>query len=94
LFYEIKKARCMEDIARIVLAFVIGYVMFVVTFYYLAKLMFPKVEIDEEYEKLVQMYRKSRTRVANNNSSISKRFDPSAFKISNALRHRVNYNKV
>lgn len=83
----------MEDIARIVLAFVIGYVMFVVTFYYLAKLMFPKVEIDEEYEKLVQMYRKSRPR-AINNSAISKRFDPSAFKISNALRHRVNYNKI
>jgi hypothetical protein len=83
----------MEDIARIILAFVIGYVMFIVTFYYLAKLMFPKVEIDEEYEKLVQMYRKSRSRVANN-SSISKRFDPSAFKISDALRHRVNYNKA
>jgi hypothetical protein len=84
----------MEDIARIVLAFAIGYVMFIVTFYYLAKLMFPKVEIDEEYEKLVQMYRKSRPRAASNSSLISKRFDPSAFKISNALRHRVNYNKI
>jgi hypothetical protein len=84
----------MEDIARIVLAFVVGYIMFIVTFYYLAKLMFPKVEIDEEYEKLVQMYRKSRTRVTNTSSSLTKRFDPSAFKVSNALRHRVNYNKI
>jgi hypothetical protein len=84
----------MEDIGRILLAFVIGYVMFIVTFYYLAKLMFPKVEVDEEYEKLVQMYKKSKPKVTNSSPSLSKRFDPSAFKLSNALRHRVNYNKI
>jgi hypothetical protein len=82
----------MEDVIRILLAFVIGYVMFVVTFYYLAKLMFPKVELDEEYEKLVAMYRKSRPRTPVNGSS--KKFDPYAFKISHALKHRINYNKI
>lgn len=85
----------MEDLLRIILAFVIGYAMFMVTFYYLAKLMFPKVETDEEYEKLIQMYRRSKPQNANTNaSSAKKRFDPYAFKLSHSLRHRINYNKV
>jgi hypothetical protein len=79
----------MEDIGRILLAFILGYAAFVTTFYYLAKLMFPKVELDEEYEQLIANYKKSkpRQRVVNAN----KRFDPSIFKISNSLKHRVNY---
>jgi hypothetical protein len=82
----------MEDIVRIILAFVVGYVMFVVTFYYLAKLMFPKVEVDEEYEKLVQMYRRSKPRTpSSNTSSVNKRFDPYAFKLSSSLRHRIKF---
>jgi hypothetical protein len=79
----------MEDIVRIVLAFILGYVMFISTFYYLAKLMFPKAEVDEEYEKLVQMYRKSKSRTTSNTSLINKRFDPYAFKLSSSLRHRI-----
>lgn len=82
----------MEDIIRVVAAFVIGYFAFVTTFYYLAKLMFPKVELDEEYEKLAAMYRKSKPRVSVSNSN--KKFDPYAFKISHSLRHRINYNKA
>jgi len=80
----------MEDLVRILLAFVIGYVVFITTFYYLAKLMFPKVELDEEYEKLLMTYKKSKPRVA----SVNRKFNPDAFKISDSLRHRINYNKI
>ena len=80
----------MEDIVRIVLAFVIGYVMFMATFYYLAKLMFPKVEVDEDYEKMLVTYKK----VKRETSRPARRFDPSAFRLSNELRHRINYTKA
>lgn len=82
----------MEDIIRILAAFVIGYFAFVTIFYYLAKLMFSKVELDEDYEKLVAMYRRSKPSASASNTN--KKFDPSAFKLSHSLRHRINYNKA
>ncbi len=84
----------MEDIIKILLAVVVGYVMFVITFYYLAKFMFPEVELDEDYEKLVAVYRKSKPRTTTGRNAVVKKFDPAAFKLSHTLKHRINYNKV
>ena len=79
----------MSDILNIVLACVIGYVVFIATFFLLSKLLFPKVEMDEEYEKLVEAYQQkrmtARQRVTN------RKIKPQYFKLSRSLKNRPNY---
>ena len=82
----------MEDFIKIISAFIIGYTVFVSAFYYLAKLMFHRIELDEETEKALTMYKKSRTVVIKNR--LGKKYDPNAFKLSDSLKHRVNYNRI
>ena len=54
----------MMDIFKVLMAFVAGYIVFISASYFLAKLMFPKVEVDEDYERHVAQYRKMRARAS------------------------------
>jgi len=79
----------LSDVLNIVLACVLGYAVFVATFFLLSKLLFPKIELDEEYEKLVETYQQkrmtARQRVTN------RKIKPQYFKLSRSLKNRPSY---
>jgi hypothetical protein len=83
--------RAMEivDVVNIVLACIVGYTAFVVTFYLLSKLIFPKVELDEEYEKLIETYQKNRSKAKAR--VMNRQMKPDYFKLSRSVKGRVNY---
>lgn len=79
----------MSDVLNIVMACVIGYASFVLTFYVLSKLLFPKVELDEEYEKLMETYQQNRSKAR---QRVARRYvKPEYFKLSRSLKNRIDY---
>ncbi len=72
----------MTDIFKILIAIVAGYSVFVLSFYLLTKLIFSKIETDEEQDQSAIAYKKLRAK----RSMMIKKFDPYAFKI-NTTRH-------
>lgn len=78
-----------NDLLNIALACVIGYGAFMLTFYLLSKMLFQKVELDEEYEQMIEAYQQKRStarqRVAR------RRIKPQYFKLSRELKNRVEY---
>lgn len=77
------------DVLNIVLACVIGYAAFVATFFLLSKMLFPKVELDEEYEKLIEEYQQNRSKAK---QRVARRhIKPQYFKLSRSLKNRVDY---
>lgn len=79
----------LTDVLNIVLACVIGYATFVLTFFLLSKLIFPKVELDEEYEKLVEVYQQTRSKAK---QRVARRhIKPQYFKLSRTLKNRIDY---
>jgi len=79
----------MTDLLNIVLACVIGYAFFVSTFFLLSKMLFPKVELDEEYEKLIEEYQQNRSKAKQRVAR--RRVSPQYFKLSRSLKNRVDY---
>ncbi len=77
------------DLIDIVLACVIGYSACILTFYFLSKLLFPKIEVDEEYEKLIENYQKIRKKAKER--VVSRQIKPHYFKLSRSIKNRVNY---
>lgn len=79
----------MSDVMNIVLACIIGYVAFVATFFLLSKLLFPKIELDEEYEKLVEAYQQKR--ITARQRVTNRKIKPQYFKLSRSLKNRPDY---
>ena len=80
----------MADALKIILAFCIGYTVFISTFYYLAKLMFPSVEVDEKLEKLIEANKQMKMKKRN---ARARRFDVPLIRIA-GFKHGVHYGKI
>jgi len=69
------------DILKIAVAFFGAYIVFIVTFYALAKLIFPKVENENEVEESIQAYRKVRAR----RKTVISGINPKSFRASKTV---------
>jgi hypothetical protein len=78
-----------NDLLNIALACIIGYGAFVLTFFLLSKMLFPKVEMDEEYEKMIEAYQQKRSNARQRVAR--RRIKPEYFKLSRELKNRVEY---